>query len=83
MYSTKKIEIMTEYPEHDPLDDTYVEDDIEIDFEDKYKNQIRTTLYHIGNLKKLAEIEESRRTFGFLTLNEKITQEEILNQYIL
>ena len=72
------------YDDHNPIHPANRDEDgndIEIDFEDKYKEQIKTTLYHIGNLKKLAEFEDSIRTFGFLTFDEQTEKNNILENY--
>ena len=46
------------------------------------KSQKMIINYKIWQLSKLAEIEGTFKTFGFLTFEEQTQKNEILNQYI-
>lgn len=54
----------------------------EVDFlKSLLKMQTERLNYKIWQLKKLAEIEQSIITFGYLTFEETTEKNEILNQY--
>jgi len=65
------------------IDEIEVFEDNEIEtLESVIKAQKRTIEYKIWQLNKLAEIEESFKTFGFLSYEEQQEKNEILNQYV-
>jgi len=75
----------TDYNPLNPINQIEVEieqeeDELEIT-KDALKIQTRRLNYKIWQLSKLAEIEESFKTFGFNTYEEQQEKNEILNQY--
>ena len=56
-------------------------DELEI-LKEQVKIQTERLNYKILQLKKLAEIEQSYKTFGVLTFEEQQEKNEILNQYL-
>ncbi len=76
------------YDEYNPMHPANIEeievfenDEIE-NLECVIKSQKQIINYKIWQLSKLAEIEETLKTFGFLTYDEQTQKDEILNQYI-
>lgn len=57
------------------------EDELEIT-QEALRIQTQRLNYKIWQLSKLAEIEESFKTFGFLSYDEQTEKNEILNQYL-
>ena len=55
---------------------------VEIDELSILKTQTERLNYKIYQLQKLAEIEQSYKTFGVLTFEEQQEKNEILNQYL-
>ena len=80
---------MDTYTEHNPLNPiNQIEVEIEQDEDEleitknALKIQTKRLNYKIWQLNKLAEIEESFKTFGFLSYEEQSEKNEILNQYV-
>ena len=51
-------------------------------YQDKLENQIKATLYYKEQLKRLAEIESDKITFGSITYEQQIEKQNILKNYL-
>lgn len=89
LYSTKNIEIMNldDYitGTHDPLNPANWKDSeqlTELEEQQDWNMELCAKIHIMQNhLKKLKEIEESFKTFGFLSYEEQTEKNNILNKY--
>jgi len=74
------------FSEDNPINQIEVEideDETDLEIAERQIKSLKQILnYKIVQLKKLAEIEETLKTFGYFTYEEQQEKNEILNQYL-